>query len=82
MIQNKKAALPLGAVTLVLLAVAMIFQWWPLSTCERLQQTMQKGYFLRWMPPELVLITADKKNITLSAENKELACQKMLQAIK
>ncbi len=78
---NKKPVLPLGAVTLALLGLALLFQFWPVSSCDQLEGSMKKGYFLRWMPPSLMLITADKHNMTVNADSKELACAKILQEI-
>ncbi len=81
MIDNKKTLLPFGTATLVFLAAAMIYQWWPASSCDQLQQKMQKGYFLRWLPPQLMLLTSDKQSIIVTAESKRLACAEMLQKI-
>jgi len=78
MLASKKSVLPFGAVTLTLLAAALLFQLWPESSCEKLEENMQAGYFLRWMPPQLMLITADKKTLMLSADDKELACEAMM----
>jgi len=78
MLASKKSVLPFGAVTLTLLAAALLFQLWPESSCEKLEENMQAGYFLRWMPPQLMLITADKKTLMLSADDEELACEAMM----
>ena len=78
MIGSKKSALPFGAVTLALLAVALLIQFWPESACDKLEQNMKAGYFLRWMPPQLMLITADKQNYMVDAGDKSAACEAML----
>ena len=78
MLASKKSALPFGAVTLTLLAAALLVQLWPESSCKKLEENMQAGYFLRWMPPQLMLITADKKTLMVSADDEDLACEAML----
>jgi hypothetical protein len=75
---DKKSVLPFGAVTLGLLAAALLLQWWPESACEKLEKNMQAGYFLRWMPPQLMLITSDKQNFMVNASDKSTACEAML----
>lgn len=75
---SKKSALPFGAVTLTLLAAALLFQLWPESSCEKLEEKMDAGYFLRWMPPQLMLITADKKTLMVTADDEGLACEAMM----
>ncbi|MEH6343775.1 MAG: hypothetical protein V7785_01700 [Bermanella sp.] len=78
MLASKKSILPFGAVTLTLLAAALLFQFWPKSSCDKLKEKMEAGYFLRWMPPQLMLITADKKTLMVSADDESLACEVMM----
>ncbi len=78
MIGSKKSVLPFGAVTLALLAGALLIQFWPESACDKLEKNMQAGYFLRWMPPQLMLITSDKQNYMVDANDKSVACEAML----
>ena len=75
---NRKSPLPAGVASLVLLAAAVMYQWWPASSCDELEQQVKKGYFLRWLPPQLMLITADKKTLMVQADDKAVACKKML----
>ncbi len=75
---NRRSSLPAGVASLVLLGAAVIYQWWPAYSCDELEQQMKKGYFLRWLPPQLMLITADKKTLMTQAEDKSAACEKML----
>ncbi len=79
---NKKSLLPVGTATLVFLGAALIYQLWPVPACEQLSQQVQKGYFLQWLPPQLVLVTADKKSLVTQAQTKQLACEKMLATFK
>ncbi len=78
MIHKGKSVLPMGAATLAFLVVALVIQNWPKSNCEQLENKMNKGYFLRWLPPKLVLLTADKQKISVTAKSKQLACEKIL----
>ena len=78
---NRKSLLPFGTASLVFLAAAMIYQWWPAPQCEQLEEKMQNGYFLRWLPPQLMLITADQKSLQVEAEDKQMACKKMIEKI-
>ncbi len=78
---NRKSPLPAGVASLVLLGAALMYQWWPASSCDELEQKMKKGYFLRWLPPQLMLITADKKTLMAQAEDKPAACKKMLELL-
>ena len=75
---DKKNVLPFGAVTLALLGAALMLQLWPESACEKLEERMQAGYFLRWMPPQLMLVTSDKQNYMVNASDKTTACEAML----
>jgi len=78
---NRKSLLPFGTATLVFLGAALIYQWWPAPSCEQLEQKMQKGYFLRWLPPQLMLITADQKSLMVEAQNKQSACKLMIEKV-
>jgi hypothetical protein len=78
---NKTSPLPAGVASLVLLGAAAMYQWWPASSCEALEQKMNKGYFLSWLPPQLILVTADKKTLMAQAQNKPAACEKMLKQL-
>ena len=78
MISAKKSALPFGAVTLMLLGAALLYESWPESSCEQLERNMQAGFFLRWMPPQLMLVTADKKNFMVNADSQRAGCEAML----
>jgi hypothetical protein len=82
MLASKKSVLPFGAVTLVLLGAALLAQVWPDSACKKLEGNMEAGYFLRWMPPQLMLITADKQNFMVNASDKQTACEAMLTEFK
>jgi len=35
---------------------------------------MTQGYFLRWMPPQLLLVTANHQSLMVEADSKEAAC--------
>ncbi len=78
---NRKSLAPFGTATLVFLVAAVIYQWWPAPSCEQLAQQIQKGYFMRWLPPQLMLITADKKSLMVEADNKQLACERMIEKL-
>ncbi|MEY8262820.1 MAG: hypothetical protein RPR98_01345, partial [Bermanella sp.] len=78
---RRKSLLPFGTATLVFLGAALIYQWWPVSACDQLEDKLQKGYFLRWLSPQLMLITADKKSLMVQAQNKQSACELMVEKI-
>lgn len=82
MMANKKSILPFGAVTLALLGAALLVQWWPVSACHKLEENLEAGYFLRWMPPQLMLITSDKQNYMVNASDKPKACEAILVQLK
>ncbi len=78
MIQKNKSIVPFGMFTLVLFAAAMLMQFWPVAACSQLEEKLEQGFFMRWMPPQLLLVTADKKSIMVQADNKDQACEMML----
>ena len=82
MMGNKKSVLPFGAVTLALLGAALLIQLWPVSACDKLEKKLEAGYFLRWMPPQLMLITSEKQNYMVDASDKSTACKAMLAELK
>jgi len=73
MMPNKKA-LPFGVVTIALVAVTWAYSWFNQSDCADLEQSMTQGYFLRWMPPQLLLVTANHQSLMVEADSKEAAC--------
>jgi len=76
MMPNKKA-LPFGLVTIALVAVTWTYSWLNKSNCTDLEQNMTQGYFLRWMPPQLLLVTANQQSMVVEADTKEAACALM-----
>lgn len=72
--------LPFGVITLVLVASIWFWQtFWGAASdaCHELETQLRKGYFLAWQAPSLVLVTADKKQFTVTADSRVEACQKM-----
>ena len=81
MIQKNKSVVPFGAFTLILFAAAMVMQLWPVSACTQLEEKLEQGFFMRWMPPQLLLVTSDKKSTVVEGKDKESACEILLQKI-
>lgn len=77
-IPNKR---PLGVVTFSLLLIAVAMQFWPKDRCIELTESLEKGYFLHWMSPQLLLIRADKQSYRISNENKQTACYELKQLV-
>lgn len=77
MMKNKKA-LPFGIVTVALVAVTWAYSWFTKSECVVLEQNMTQGYVLRWMAPQLLLVTANQQAHMVEAQNKEQACTQMM----
>lgn len=85
MINSKDKKIPFGLATITLVVAASIVvlvdQFWPVSSCEQLQQHLDKGYFMSWQAPNLILVTRDKTQLNVQAENKELACQALYEKL-
>lgn len=76
-----KAALPFGAITLVLVGMTLAYSWLSRDHCDTLESKMEQGFFLRWMPPQLLLVTSTKQTLIVEAESKSAACEIMLKKI-
>ncbi|GAA6134982.1 hypothetical protein NBRC116188_17720 [Oceaniserpentilla sp. 4NH20-0058] len=81
MMGNKKA-LPFGIVTIALVAVTWAYSWFSKSDCVVLEQNMTQGYFLRWMEPKLLLVTANQQSHIVEAQSKEQACSQMMKELR
>lgn len=86
MIISKDKKMPFGLVTLTLVVaasvVALVANNWPVSSCSQLQEHLGKGYFMSWQAPNLILITRDKTQLNVQAEDKEQACQALYEKLK
>lgn len=76
-----KAVLPFGAVTLALVGVTLAYSWLSRDHCDILESKMEQGFFLRWMAPQLLLVTSTKQTLIVEAESKSSACKLMLDKI-
>lgn len=74
---------PFGAFTLALLLMAGVFQLWnyfqPQSVCEQLKASLGTGYFFQYNEGNLLIVTSDRQQRWVNAENQESACIKMQQ---
>lgn len=77
MLADKK--LPFGVFTISLFALALIISFWPKPSCERLEQDLGNGFFMRWQAPVLLIIRADKQQFSFQDESKDGACEQARQ---
>lgn len=70
--QTRKA--PIGLFTVSLLVLALAIHYWPKPACEKLELELGSGFFMRWQPPELLLVRADKDPVSFTADSKQAAC--------
>ena len=79
MIDNNKK-IPIGVFTLGMGLLALVLYIWPKPNCELLEQSLSDGYFMRWQPPQLLIVLSNKQQLNFKANSKELACAMALES--
>jgi predicted cation transporter len=78
---NTQRKTPIGIFTGVFLIIGLVIHFWPKPTCGVLAESLSSGFFMRWQAPVLLLVQSDKSQMAISADSKELACEKALMEI-
>jgi len=72
--------------TLVLFILALAYSAYdffkPKSSCEQLSSSLSQGYFIQWMGDQLLLVTSDKQQYQVTADDQQLACDALLKELK
>ena len=81
MINNSPKKLPVGVFTALFLVLGLTIHFWPKSSCSVLEESLSSGYFMRWLPPVLLIVKSDKSQLSIEANSKSEACDKALEKI-
>ena len=85
LLNDPKRKQPFGLFTLVLGSFALLFvlyqEFAPKNPCDQLKAQLQKGFFLQWMGDRMLLVTADKQQLHVSAASEEQACETFIQTL-
>ena len=82
MINNSPKKLPVGVFTALFLVLGLSIHFWPKSSCSQLEESLSSGYFMRWLPPILLIVKSDKSQLNIEAKSKSEACNKALEQIR